>query len=92
MTDDVQWANGMEGGYVYGHSGVRDYRERQFTMVSAKVSPLEIETENEVVKIKVYQVVHDLNKQLLADETVYHIFRLRENKIVEFDIDEKLSN
>jgi len=23
MTTDVKWANGMDGGYVYGHEGVR---------------------------------------------------------------------
>ncbi|MEJ0082558.1 MAG: hypothetical protein WDM78_16745 [Puia sp.] len=30
MTTDVKWANGMDGGYVYGHEGVREYWTRQF--------------------------------------------------------------
>ena len=92
MTDDVKWANGMDGGYVYGHDAVRDYWTRQFTMVSSNVTPLEIETGNDIVKIKVHQVVHDLNGNLLADEFVYHIFHLRENKIAVFEIDEKIKN
>lgn len=25
MTDTVKWANGMDGGYVYGHDGVKEY-------------------------------------------------------------------
>ena len=25
MHPDVEWANGMEGGYVHGHDGVRAY-------------------------------------------------------------------
>lgn len=25
MTDNVKWANGMDGGYVYGHDGVKEY-------------------------------------------------------------------
>src|SRR6266487_3642422 len=25
LTDDVAWANGMEGGYVHGREGVREY-------------------------------------------------------------------
>ena len=25
MHADVEWPNGMEGGYVYGHAAVRDY-------------------------------------------------------------------
>jgi len=92
LTDDVKWANGMEGGYVYGHDGVRDYWARQFTLVSSTVSPLEIDVENGVVKIKVHQVVHDLNGKLLADETVYHHFHLRDNKIAKFEIGEKTKN
>ncbi len=92
MTDNVKWANGMEGGYVYGHNGVRDYWTRQFTIISSNVTPLEIDTENEVVKIKVHQVVHDLNGKLLADEFVYHFFHLQDNKIAEFDIGEKIKN
>jgi hypothetical protein len=92
MTEDVKWANGMEGGYVYGHNGVREYWTRQFTMVSSKVIPLEIDAQNETVKIKVHQVVHDLNGKPLADEIVYHFFHLRDNKIAEFDIGEKVEN
>jgi hypothetical protein len=89
MTDDVKWANGMEGGYVYGHNGVREYWTRQFAMVSSKVKPLEIDKEDRVVKVKVHQVVHDLDGKLLMDEIVYHFFYLRDGKVAEFDIGEK---
>jgi len=92
MTDNVKWANGMDGGYVYGHSAVKDYWTRQFTMVSSNVTPLEIETGNDIVKIKVHQVVHDLNGNLLVDELVYHLFYLQENKIAVFEIGEKIKN
>ena len=90
MTGDVKWANGMDGGYVHGHDAVKDYWTRQFTIVSSNVTPLEIETDNDIVKIKVRQVVHDLNGNLLADELVYHLFHLRENKITVFEIGEKI--
>ena len=92
MTENVKWANRMEGGYVYGHNGVREYWSRQFKMVSSKVTPLEIDTDNGTVKIKVHQVVHDLDGKLLADEIVYHFFYLHDNKIAEFDIKEKIKN
>ena len=92
MTGDVKWANGMDGGYVHGHDAVKDYWTRQFTMVSSKVSPLEIEAGKDIVKIKVHQVVHDLNGNLLADELVYHLFHLQENKIAVFEIGEKIKN
>jgi len=90
MTGNVKWANGMDGGFVYGHDAVRDYWTRQFTMISSNVTPLAIETENGTVKIKVHQVVHDLAGSLLADEFVYHFFHLEGNKIAVFEIGEKI--
>ena len=92
MADDVKWANGMDGGYVYGHTGVREYWTRQFTMVRSRVTPFKINTGNDVVTIKVHQVVHDLNGVLLADEIVDHFFHLQDGKISEFDIGEKTKN
>jgi predicted SnoaL-like aldol condensation-catalyzing enzyme len=90
MTDDVKWANGMDGGYVTGHEGVRQYWTRQFAMISSNVTPVKIETSGDLVKIRVHQVVHDLDKNLVADETVEHCFRLRDGKISEFHIGEKI--
>lgn len=92
MTDDVKWANGMEGGHVYGRNGVREYWTKQFTLISPKVTPLEIEEQDGIVKIKVHQVADDLNGNLLADELVYHYFQLRGDKIAQFDIGEKIKN
>ena len=89
MTDDVQWANGMDGGYVYGHDGVRAYWTKQFEVVSSNVTPLEINKENAIVKIKVQQVVHDVNGNLLSDDIVHHYFTLKNGKIVRFDIGDK---
>lgn len=86
MDEDVQWANGMDGGYVYGHEGVRIYWTRQFSMVSSKVRPLDISKEGNNIKIKVHQVVHDLKGNLLSDEIVYHSFQLKGDKISRFDI------
>ncbi len=40
MANDVQWANGMDGGYVYGHDGVYEYWTKQFELVSSNVTPL----------------------------------------------------
>ena len=90
MTENVKWANGMEGGHVYGHAGVREYWVRQFTLVHSTVTPVKIEKENGIVKIQVHQVVHDLNQNLLADEIVEHFFTMKDTKIVEFNIGEKI--
>jgi hypothetical protein len=86
MATDVKWANGMIGGYVHGHKGVRDYWSRQFEILRPQVTPLEIDIENQIVKIKVHQVVHDLEGNLLADAIVFHHFYLTGGKITEFVI------
>ena len=80
MTTDVKWANGMDGGYVYGHEAVREYWTRQFKIVQSQVTPLQIDVENKTVKIKVHQVVHDLQGNLLADEIVVSSFLFEEWK------------
>jgi hypothetical protein len=87
MARDVKWANGMEGGYVNGHQGVREYWTKQFKMVSSKVTPLEISEENDEVRIKVRQVVHDLEGNLLGDDLVTHVFKLEGERIIQFDIE-----
>ena len=91
MTEDVQWANGMEGGYVYGRDAVREYWTRQFGLINSKVVPLQIEDDGDVIRIKVRQVVHDLKGNLLADEIVEHYFHLRNGSIARFDIGDKQS-
>jgi len=65
---------------------VRAYWTKQFALVSSNVTPEEIVMENDAVKIRVHQVVYDLDGKLLADETVYHFFQLRNNQIARFDI------
>jgi SnoaL-like domain len=86
MTPDVKWANGMDGGYVYGHEAVREYWTRQFKIVKPQVTPVKIDIENDSVKIKVHQVVQDLEGILIADDWVYHHFYLTQGKISEFVI------
>ena len=86
MADNVKWANGMEGGFVYGHEGVREYWLRQFKMIRSQVTPLKISTAGNTVAINVRQIVHDMEGNLLMDEPVQHIFTLEDGKISEFQI------
>jgi hypothetical protein len=39
MHADVEWPNGMEGGYVHGHDAVRDYWTRQWKLIDPDVEP-----------------------------------------------------
>jgi ketosteroid isomerase-like protein len=40
LSDNVVWANGMDGGHVHGREAVREYWTRQWTMVSPHVEPV----------------------------------------------------
>jgi ketosteroid isomerase-like protein len=86
MAENVKWANGMEGGFVYGHDGVREYWLRQFKLISSRVTPLKISQAGNKVVIDVRQVVHDTEGKLLMDEQVRHIFTLENGKVSEFEI------
>ena len=98
LSDDVAWANGMDGGYVHGREAVRDYWTRQWAVVSPHVEPVAFEeTEDGVVAVEVIQSVFDLNGRPLEgqthglkDKTVTHVFRMEGDKIVRFDIRDAL--
>lgn len=77
MHPDVDWPNGMEGGYVHGHAGVRDYWTRQWSMIDPHVEPQRFSTDDEGrIVVDVHQVVHDLTGKLLADQMVQHIYTI----------------
>jgi hypothetical protein len=94
LTNDVAWANGMDGGHVHGREAVRAYWERQWTVVSPHVEPVGFHrTANGAIVAEVRQSVRDLEgKPLegqthgLKDKTVGHVFRLREGMVARFDI------
>ncbi|MBY3530988.1 nuclear transport factor 2 family protein [Rhizobium laguerreae] len=98
LSDDVAWANGMDGGHVHGRKAVRDYWMRQWAIVSPHVEPVAFETtKNGAVAVEVIQSVFDLNGHPLEgqthglkDKTVTHIFRMEGEKIVRFDIQDAL--
>ena len=77
MHEDVIWANGMEGGHVYGRDEVRRYWTRQWTMIDPHVEPVAFAygREGEVV-VEVHQLVRDLHGNLLVDKMVGHVFRI----------------
>lgn len=94
LNDDVAWANGMDGGHVYGHDELRDYWTRQWAIVSPHVKPIGFQVAGDgVIVVEVIQSIFDLNGQPLSGQThglkgktVMHIFRIDENKIKRFDI------
>jgi ketosteroid isomerase-like protein len=94
LTDDVAWANGMDGGHVFGREAVRQYWTRQWSMVSPHVEPVSFtKAADGSIVAEVQQSVRDLEgKPLegqthgLKDKSVGHIFRLQDGKVTRFDI------
>jgi ketosteroid isomerase-like protein len=89
MTEDVKWANGMEGGFVYGRENVREYWRRQFEVINPQLQILNIESDSDNrVVVSVHQIVKDLDGNLLADKTVKQIFTFDGGLIKTFEIGE----
>ncbi len=87
MTPDVIWPNGMEGGFVYGHEGVREYWTRQWAQLDPHVEPLAItRDQQERWVVKVHQVVHDITGNLLLDTIVFHVYSICDGLINRMDI------
>lgn len=87
MREDVIWANGMEGGHVYGRDEVRRYWTHQWAMIDPHVEPVAFAhgPEGEVV-VEVHQIVRDLEGNLVIDKMVGHVFRIENGLIKRFDI------
>ena len=89
LHPDVMWANGMEGGHVQGHDGVRSYWTRQWAMIDPHVEPTGFSAgANGTTEVEVHQTVRDLEGNVLADRSVGHIFRIEDGLVVRFDIRE----
>jgi hypothetical protein len=86
LTDDVAWANGMEGTHIHGKDAIRDWAH-QWSVVDPHVEPLKIaKAADGSLVVDVHQVVKDLEGRTLIDETVIHAFRLDGGRVQRFDI------
>jgi len=89
MRPDVVWPNGMEGGTVHGHEGVRAYWTRQWGLIDPHVDPVTFETDSGGrIVVGVHQVVRDLTGKVLVDRMVEHIYSLRDGLIESMTIQE----
>lgn len=87
LTDDVRWANGMEGGHVEGRARVREYWLKQFETLRPSVEPLAISGDGQGrVTVDVHQVVRSLDGEILVDQRVVHHFAFDGPLIARFDI------
>ncbi|MGA9981023.1 MAG: nuclear transport factor 2 family protein [Candidatus Sulfotelmatobacter sp.] len=89
MKPDVEWPNGMEGGIVHGHAGVRAYWTRQWGLIDPHVDPVNFEMDEAGrVVVGVHQVVRDLAGKLLLDRMVEHVYSIDGGLICRMEIRE----
>ena len=84
----VQWPKAFEGGYVSGHSEIREYWTRQWTEINPRVEPVYFnERPDGTVEITVRQIVKDLEDNLVFDGTVKHVYTLQDGLLRKMDIE-----
>jgi len=89
MRSDVKWANGLEGGFVYGRDAVREYWTDQFKAIQPELETLKFETdENNRNVVMVHQIIRDLQGNVLADATVRQIFTIEDGLISVYEVGE----
>ena len=87
LHPDVDWANGMEGGRIRGHQGVREYWTRQWDLIDPIVKPLRFETQPDGrIVVHVHQVVRDLDGKVILDQNIEHVYLLDGAQIVSMEI------
>jgi SnoaL-like domain len=76
---EVEWPNGMEGGWVPGRDGLRAYWARQWTM-------LDPGGDDGRVVVHVPPVVRDLKGSVLVDRMVRHVYTIEDGLIRRMDV------
>jgi hypothetical protein len=87
MQSNVEWPNGMEGGTVCGHGGVRDYWTRQWGMINPHVDPIKVDADGHGrIVVGVHQVIRDLDGKVLMDRMVEHVYSFEDGLIRSMEI------
>jgi hypothetical protein len=94
LSDNVAWANGMDGGYVHGYDGVKEYWTRQWAIVSPQVEPIGFDQAADgSIIVTARQTIRDLEGKPLQNQThglhdkvIKHVFHFQDEKVIRFDI------
>lgn len=87
MTEDVSWPKASEGGRVIGKEEIRAYWTRQWREFDGNVEPLEIvEEDGGKVRVRVHQLVKNLQGDVLSDSEVLHVFTVSKGLIAAMDL------
>jgi hypothetical protein len=77
MTEDVSWPKASEGGRIIGKEEIRAYWTRQWGEFDGHVEPLAMtEEDGGKTRVRVHQLVKNLQGNVLSDSEVFHIFTM----------------
>jgi len=77
LDPEVVWPDVRERRFIRGHEAVRDYWERQFQRIDARVEPTRFTPEDSAVVVDVRQVVRDLRTLEVVEQRVVHAYTFR---------------
>lgn len=84
---DAVWANGMEGGLVNGHEGIRDYWSRQWSYIKWHVRPMKFEMPDPAtVVVDAHQIIRDPAGSIVSIRDLQHIFQIEDGLIKTMNI------
>ncbi|HKD06584.1 MAG TPA: nuclear transport factor 2 family protein [Bryobacteraceae bacterium] len=82
MTEDVNWPKASGGGRVVGREEIRAYWTRQWCEFDGLVEPLAITEEDRgKVRLRVRQLVWNLQGDVLSESEVLHVFTMNSGLI-----------
>ena len=91
MTEDVSWPKASEGGRVVGKEEIRAYWTRQWREFDGHVEPIEItEDGGGKVRVRVHQLVRNLQGDVLSDSEVLHVFTVKSGLIGAMDLGDEV--
>ena len=87
MTQDVSWPKASEGGKVVGKEEIRAYWTRQWGEFDPYVEPLAMtEEEGGKIRVRVHQLVKNLQGDVVWDGEVLHVFTVNNGLIAAMDL------
>lgn len=87
MTEDVSWPKASEGGTVVGKEQIRAYWTRQWNEFDPHVEPLVItEGDGGKVRVRVHQLVKNLQGDVLWEGEVLHLFTVKTGLIAAMEL------
>ena len=89
MTDDVDWANGWEGGRVVGHDAVRGYWQRQWAAIDSTAKPTAVtERPDGTTQVAVHLVGRDNEGEVLFDDHALHVYEFKRDLVQRMTIED----